>query len=75
MKVKPDDETLTALGRVGRGKEWKAIEAWLGKCREAGVQASFSADNSQSRQAQGYVMAIDYLITTTRAAVELSTRR
>ena len=75
MLSKPDEATLTALARLGKGAEWGVLEEWLEKSREAAVQQSLNADPVHCRQAQGALMAIDELLKNTRAAVEWSTSR
>ena len=75
MSVKPDTETLAALAGIGKRAEWVVIETWLLRCREDCVQRSLGTDEVQSRQAQGWLMAIDDFVKNTRAAVDLSTRR
>lgn len=75
MNVKPDEETTTALARMGRSAEWGKVEEWLAKWREACVKMSLTPDQVQSRQAQGQLMAIDEFVKATRAAVESATRR
>jgi hypothetical protein len=75
MNVKPNSDTLTALGYMARSAEWERIEAWLIEWREKAVLASFATDPVESRQAQGTAMAIDKFLKETRSAVELSTRR
>ncbi|OWT55264.1 hypothetical protein CEY11_21375 [Candidimonas nitroreducens] len=75
MLVKPNPDTLTALGRIGKTAEWGIIEGWLRESRERYVNASLDPDPARSRQMQGAMVAIDELLVTIRAAVDLTTRR
>lgn len=75
MFVRPNDDTLTALARLGKSADWEVLKDWLLKSREDLVQASFSLDEARSRQSQGGAMALDELIRFTTAAVDQKTGR
>lgn len=75
MFIRPNEDTTTALARIGKSAEWEVLEAWFRASREALVQQSFSPDDIICRQAQGGVKVLDELIRLTRAAVESATSR
>lgn len=75
MFVRQDDDTTTALARLGKSADWEVLKDWLLKSREDLVQASFSFEEARSRQAQGGVKVIDELIRLTTAAVDIKTSR
>ena len=75
MFARPNDDTQTALARLGKSADWDVLKDWLQKSREDLVQTSFSLEEAKSRQAQGAAKAIDELIRLTTAAVESKTSR